>query len=68
MNAQRKYIRIGLSTDDEAALARAKAMAETQTGLAMSDSMFALSLLRQSIKPKALHDQLRDEAMIGHKL
>ena len=68
MNAQRKYIRIGLSADDEAALAGAKARAEAATGISMSDSMFVLSLLRQSIKPKALHDQLRDEAMIGHKL
>jgi hypothetical protein len=49
----RKYIRIGLSRDDEAALAKAKAAAEAQTGIAMSDSMFALSVLRQAIKGKA---------------
>ena len=48
----RKYIRIGLSADDEAALAQAKAKAESQTGLAMSDSLFVLSLLRQAIKAK----------------
>ena len=48
----RKYIRIGLSADDEAALAQAKAKAEAQTGLAMSDSLFVLSLLRQAIKAK----------------
>ena len=50
--SERKYIRIGLSDDDEAALANAKAKAEEATGLAMSDSLFVLSLLRQAIKPK----------------
>lgn len=48
----RKYIRIALSQDDVAALAKAKAKAENDTGIAMSDSMFALSVIRQVIKPK----------------
>jgi hypothetical protein len=50
--ATRKYIRIGLSDDDEAALALAKEKAEAATGLSMSDSFFVLSLLRQAIRPK----------------
>lgn len=50
--SNRKYIRIALSQADEAALADAKVKAETATGIAMSDSMFVLSLIRQAIKLK----------------
>ena len=50
MNASRKYIRIALSQDDEAALAKAKAKAENDTGIAMSDSMFVLSVLRKAMQ------------------
>ena len=50
MKSPRKYIRIGLSQDDEAALQAAKEKAEKATGIAMSDSMFCLSVLRQAIK------------------
>jgi hypothetical protein len=46
----RKYIRIALSQDDEAALFEAKAAAEAQTGIAMSESMFVLSVLRRSLR------------------
>lgn len=46
----RKYIRIGLSQDDQVALALAKDQAEMATGIAMSDSMFCLSVLRRAIK------------------
>lgn len=46
----RKYIRIALSADDEQSLAKAKAQVERDTGVAMSDSMFALSVIRQAIK------------------
>lgn len=49
----RKYIRIGLSSDDEAALAQAKSQAEAQTGIAMSDSLYVLSVLRQAIKDRS---------------
>lgn len=49
----RKYIRIALSQDDEAALCEAKSAAETQTGIAMSDSMFVLSVLRQALKDRS---------------
>lgn len=48
--AKRKYIRIALSEEDEAALAKSKAKAENDTGIAMSDSMFALSVLRKALK------------------
>lgn len=47
---KRKYIRIALSQDDEAALAKAKAKAESDTGIAMSDSMFVLSVLRKALR------------------
>ena len=50
--ASRKYIRIALTQDDEAAFQAAKGKAETATGVAMSDSMFALSVIRQAIKAK----------------
>lgn len=46
----RKYIRIALSRADEADLAKAKAKAENDTGIAMSDSMFVLSVLRKALK------------------
>lgn len=50
MKSQRKYIRIALSDEDGQALAKAKAQAERDTGIAMSDSMFALSVIRHAIK------------------
>lgn len=49
----RKYIRIGLSADDDAAFAKAKAQAEAQAGITLSDSLYALSVIRQAIKAKA---------------
>ena len=49
---KRKYIRIALTPDDEIALQSAKSKAEAETGIAMSDSMFVLSVLRQAIKAK----------------
>ena len=48
--ASRKYIRIALRPEDEKALADAKARAEEQSGIAMSDSMFVLSTLRHALK------------------
>jgi hypothetical protein len=50
MNSPRKYIRIALSEDDQRAFAAAKAKAENETGIAMSDSMFVLSVLRKALK------------------
>lgn len=50
--SDRKYIRIALTESDEKAFIAAKAAAEDATGIAMSDSLFALSVIRQAIKPK----------------
>ena len=52
MPSNRKYIRIALAQHDEAAFQAAKEKAEMATGVAMSDSMFALSVIRQAIKAK----------------
>lgn len=49
----RKYIRIALSAEDLAAFNRAKSEAEAATMLAMSDAMFALSVIRKAIAPDA---------------
>ena len=67
MKSPRKYIRIALSQDDEAALAKVKAKAENDTGIAMSDSMFVLSVLRKAMQPAPLHDKLREEKARGHR-
>jgi hypothetical protein len=47
---KRKYIRIALSDDDFAMLSNRKSQVEAESGVAMSDSLFALSILRQSLK------------------
>jgi len=49
----RKHIRIALTPDDESAFQVAKEAAEAATGIQMSDSMFALSLIRHAIKPRS---------------
>jgi len=46
----RKYIRIAMTPDDEVAFAEAKEATEKSSGISMSDSMFALSVIRQAIK------------------
>ena len=46
----RKYIRIALTPEDEVALSNAKKYAEAKTGISMSDSMFALSVIRHRVK------------------
>lgn len=51
--SKRKYIRIALSDDDAAELAKAKEAAEAQTGIAMSDAMFVLSVLRRALKERS---------------
>lgn len=51
--ANRKYVRIALSENDEALFAAAKEKAEAQTGITMSDSMFALSVLRRALAAHA---------------
>jgi len=50
---KRKYIRIALTPDDEAALQSAKSKAEAETGIAMSDSIFVLSVIRQTLKERS---------------
>ena len=50
MKVSRKYIRIALTPDDEAAFQAAKSKAEAETGIAMSESMFVLSVIRHALK------------------
>ena len=50
MKPQRKYIRIALSEDDAKAFAARKDQTEQDTGVDMSDSLFALSLIRHALK------------------
>ncbi len=49
--SSRKYIRIALSDNDNANLQAALAQFENQTGVAMSESLFVLSVLRKAIQP-----------------
>lgn len=49
MQSPRKYIRIALSPDDLDAFEKAKADAEVATMVAMSDALFALSIIRKAI-------------------
>jgi len=50
--ADRKYIRLALSQEDVDAFRAAKSTAEEKTGIAMSDAMFALSVLRHAIRAR----------------
>jgi hypothetical protein len=50
----RKYIRIALSADDEIAFSKAKSNAEVKTAIVMSDSQYALSLIRYHISRKLI--------------
>lgn len=45
----RKYIRIALSESDHAKMLEAKEKAENSIGVSLSESLFALSLIRQAI-------------------
>ena len=56
--SSRKYIRIALTTQDEGAFKEAKAQAEQLTGIVMSDSMYALSVIRQSIRAGRAVDRM----------
>lgn len=47
----RKYIRIALTEEDLAWFRQAKEEAERSASIDMSDSFFALSVIRQAIKP-----------------
>jgi hypothetical protein len=46
----RKYIRIALTPDDEAAFLAAKSKVEDANRLVMTDASFALSLIRWALK------------------
>jgi hypothetical protein len=48
----RKYIRIALTPEDEVAFQAAKSATEAATGIAMSDALYALSVIRQSLKDR----------------
>ena len=48
--SDRKYIRIALNGDDAKAFAARKDQAEQATAVSMSDSLFALSLIRHALK------------------
>jgi hypothetical protein len=48
----RKYIRIALSDDDNANLQAALLKFQEHTGVAMSESLFVLGVLRKSIQPR----------------
>lgn len=49
----RKYIRIALTEDDMAMFEQVKYEVEETTGVSLSDSNFALSVIRQSLKKKS---------------
>lgn len=51
--AERKYIRIALTKDDVAMLEEVKYTVEEMTGVALSDSNFVLSVIRQSLKDRS---------------
>lgn len=55
---QRKYIRIALTPDDEVAFQQAKKETEAAMGIAMSDSMYALSVIRQSLAAKSVIERM----------
>lgn len=48
--AERKYIRIALTPEDEKAFLAKKKKAEDETGISMTDAQFVLSVLRHKIR------------------
>lgn len=53
---RRKHIRIALSENDERAISEAKKAVEAETGIAMSDSMYVLSVLRKALQDRSRKD------------
>lgn len=53
MKSPRKYVRIALSEDDMVLFEKVKLQAEQSTGIALSDSNFALSVIRQALKERS---------------
>jgi hypothetical protein len=58
MKSQRKYIRIALTPDDAYLFEKTKTEMQKRTGVAMSDSAYALGIIRQQIEQKAFQDLL----------
>lgn len=54
----RKYIRIALTPEDVDMFGKAKASWQRKSGVAMSDSMFALSIIRQRIDDELFRELL----------
>lgn len=50
---KRKYIRIALSDDDLNAFIKAKDEVENISGITLSESLFALSLIRKAIHKRS---------------
>lgn len=55
---KRKYIRIALTPSDVELFDKSKATMQKQTGVAMSDSAYALGVIRQQIEQQAFQDLL----------
>jgi len=55
---KRKHIRIALTPDDYKAFQDAKSATEDIAGIAMSDAMFALSVIRHNLKARIAIDQI----------
>jgi hypothetical protein len=54
--AGRKYIRIALTPEDEQLFRAAKSLTEDRAGVTMSDSMYALSVIRSFIRQAGLKE------------
>lgn len=54
----RKHIRIALTSDDYAAFQKAKKEVEKATSIAMSDAMFALSVIRHDLEARKVIDRI----------
>ena len=63
MPCRRKYIRIALTPDDEVVFQQAKKETEVATGIAMSDSMYALSVIRQSLAAKSVINRMTGDTL-----
>lgn len=55
---KRKYIRIALTPDDVDLFSEAKGQWEKKTGVSVSDSMFALGIIRHRIEMDHFTEQL----------
>lgn len=58
MKSPRKYIRIALTPDDVDLFGKAKAATQKKTGVSMSDSAYAIGIIRQHVEQQAFQDLL----------